>query len=129
MTYDVTVSEDKITLDLALESVTVVSGGVSYPLKKLSMPLSFARKAANLSELGGGLPEWVYVFARVDLDPMGFDAFARNLCRDADWLEGMFFALPIADARACVMVVSPGRPVLFVDTQGSSYARYVARLG
>lgn len=129
MTYDVTVSEDQITLGVALESVTVVSGGVSYPLKKLPMPLSFARKAANLSELGGGSPEWVYVFARVDLDPMGFDAFARNLCRDTDWLEGMCLALPIADARACVMVVARGRPVLFVDTQGSSYARYVARLG
>jgi hypothetical protein len=82
-----------------------------------------------LSELGGGELEVVYVFKRIDMDPLGFDAFARNLCRDTDWLEGLFLVIPVANARACVMVVATGRPILFIDTQGYSYARYVARLG
>lgn len=129
MTYDVCVTADEISLRIPLERVSVFVGGVSRPLQKLPMRLGFARKAANLSELAGGQPEAVYVFARVDMAAIGFDSFARNLCRDTDWLEGLCLALPIADARACVMVVAPGRPILFVDTQGTSYARYVARLG
>jgi hypothetical protein len=129
MTYRIIVSDDAIHLHLALEKVTLLSGGQPVTLHKLPMPLCFSRKAANLSELGGGAPEMVYVLKRIDMDPLGYDHFARKLCADHDWLEGQCMALPIANARACVMVVAEGRPILFVDTQGYSYARYVARLG
>lgn len=129
MTYQISVSDDAIHLHLALEKVTFLAGGQPVTLLKLPMPLCFSRKAANLSELGGGSPEMVYVLKRIDMAPLGYDHFARNLCADHAWLDGQCMALPIANARACVMVVSEGRPSLFVDTQGSSYARYVARLG
>jgi len=129
MTYEVTVSDESIFLRLTLEKVTFLAKGQPVTLLKLPMPLSFSRKAANLSELGGGEPELVYVLKRIDMAPLGFDHFARNLCADHDWLEGQCMALPIANARACVMVVATGRPILFIDTQGFSYARYVARLG
>jgi hypothetical protein len=129
MTYQISVSNDAIHLHLALEKVTFLAGGQPVTLLKLPMPLCFSRKAANLSELGGGEPAMVYVLKRIDMAPLGYDHFARNLSADHDWLEGQCMALPIANARACLVVVSEGRPVLFVDTQGYSYARYVARLG
>lgn len=129
MTYQISISNDAIHLHLALEKVTFLAGGQPVTLHKLPMPLCFSRKAANLSELGGGEPQMVYVLKRIDMAPLGYDHFARNLCAAHDWLEGQCMPLPIAGARACVMVVCEGRPVLFVDSQGFSYARYVARLG
>lgn len=129
MTYQISVSDNAIHLHLALEKVTFMAGGQPVTLLKLPMPLCFSRKAVNLSELGGGEPQMVYVLKRIDMAPLGFDHFAGNLCADHEWLEGQCMALPIADARACVMVVAEGRPILFVDTQGYSYARCVARLG
>ena len=129
MTYLVDVCNDAISLRLSLTSEQFTGPAGPVTVLKLPIPLSFACKARNLSELGGGELEVVYVFKRIDMDPLGFDAFARNLCRDTDWLEGLFLVIPVANARACVMVVATGRPILFIDTQGYSYARYVARLG
>ena len=129
MTYFVQASQDAITMRLSLEQVTFKINGQDVVMQKLPMSLPFSRKAINLRDMSGGEMSTVYVFKRIDMDPLGFDAFARNLCRDTEWLKGQCHALPIADARACVMVVATGRPVLFVDTQGSDYARYVARLG
>lgn len=129
MTYLVDVCNDAISLRLSLTSEQFTGPAGPVTVLKLPIPLSFACKARNLSELGGGELQTVYVFKRIDMDPLGFDAFARNLCRDTDWLEGQCLALPVANARACVMVVATGRPILFIDTQGYSYARYVARLG
>ena len=129
MTYFVQASQDAITMRLALEQVTFKLKGQDVVMQKLPMALPFSRKAINLRDMSGGEMSTVYVFKRIDMDPLGFDDFARNLCRDTEWLKGQCHALPIADARACVMVVATGRPVLFVDTQGSDYARYVARLG
>ena len=129
MSYQVTANDDAIFLRLALEKVSVMHRGRVVDLLKLPMPLAFACKAANLADLGGGSLACVYVFKRIDMDPLGFDAFTRHLCRDAQWLEGLSVALPFSDSRACIMIVSTGRPVLFIDTQGFGYARYVARLG
>lgn len=129
MTYFVQASQDAITMRLALEQVTFKLKGQDVVMQKLPMSLPFSRKAINLRDMSGGEMSTVYVFKRIDMDPLGFDDFARNLCRDTEWLKGQCHALPIADARACVMVVAIGRPILFVDTQGSDYARYVARLG
>lgn len=129
MTYAVTVGADAITLQMTFEKVTFTVGCSPLTLQKLPMQLAFSRKPADLSEVCGGELCTVYVYRRVDMDPMGFDHFARTLIRDADWLDGPCPSLPIADARACIMVVATGRPVLFVDTEGACYARYVGRLG
>jgi hypothetical protein len=128
MSYQISVTDDAISMRFALEKVTFRDHGVNVETFKLPMPLSFACKAANLTSLEGGTLAAVYVFKRINMDPLGFDAFTRNLCRDTDWLKGLSMSLPVADARACVMVVAAGRPLLFIDTQGASYARYVARL-
>lgn len=122
-------SESAITLRIPVETVTLNIDGQQVQMQKINTPLPFARKPCTLRELGGGELSHVYVFKRIDMDPIGFDYFARNLLRDADWLDGHFCPIPVANARACVMVVATDRPILFVDTQGSKYARYVARLG
>lgn len=104
-------------------------GGVEVPMRELGVRLPFARKPVTLADLGGGAPERVFIMGRVELDGPAFDLFAGNLTHGRDWLEKRCYALPLADARACTMVTAPERPILFVDTQGSNYARYVARLG
>ena len=129
MSYELTIGADAITLRLELKTVILMVKGQAVGLQKLPYPLAFARKPGNLAEVAGGELCDVYVFRRIEMAPLGFDAFARNLLRDTDWLEGLCMAMPLARARACVMVHAQGRPVLFVDTQGSAYARYVARLG
>ncbi len=128
MSQFTSVTDDAITIRLKLEPVTFKLNGEDVLMHKLPHPFAFSRKAANLREVSGGELSNVYVFKRIDMDPMGFDDFARNLCRDTDWLKGLCYAIPL-DARACVMVVATERPILFIDTEGSNYARYVARLG
>lgn len=130
MTYLVNVCNDAISLRLSLTSEMFTGPTGPVTVLKLPIPLSFACKARNLSEIGGGGQlEAVYIFTRVNMDPLDFDEFSRNLCRRTDWLENLCLARPVDNARACVMVVATGRPILFIDTQGYSYARYVARLG
>jgi hypothetical protein len=129
MTYLVNVCNDAISLRLSLTSEQFTGPAGPVTVLKLPIPLSFAFKARNLSELGGGEPKAVFVFKRIDLNSFEFDLFSENLCQDTDWLEGQYLALPVPYAKACVMVVAPGRPILFIDTQGYSCARYVARLG
>jgi hypothetical protein len=129
MTYFTNVTSEAITLRLQLEQTTFKIEGQDVVMQKLPTQLAFSRKACSLREVSGGELCTVYVFKRIDMDPLGFDDFARNLCRDTDWLQDQCHAIPVANARACIMVVATGRPLLFVDTEGSSYARYVARLG
>ena len=129
MTYFTNVTNDAITLRLQLEQTIFKIEGQDVVMQKLPTLLAFSRKACSLREVSGGELCSVYVFKRIDMDPLGFDDFARNLCRDADWLKSQYCAIPVANARACIMVVATGRPILFVDTEGSSYARYIARLG
>lgn len=127
--YFLNISQHVVQMTFRFEHIKMIVNGEIVNLLKLPVQLGFARKAANLSELKGGETAQVYVFKRVDLSPFDFDFFAQNLCRDAEWLKDQCMALPLGGARACIMVVAPGRPVLFVDTEGSPYARYVARLG
>lgn len=129
MTYLASVNEDAITLNIMLEPLTFEVQGQSLTLKKLPMPLCFSRKPSRLCDVTGGELCEVYVFKRIDMDPREFDHFSQHLSHDMDWLRGAFCALAVADARACLMVVATRRPILFIDTQGSCYARYVARLG
>lgn len=125
----VTDSPDWLILKFALREHEFLIDDATVKMRELDAQLSFSRKPVSLADMGGGSPERVFIFDHVELDPMGFDSFARNLSRDHDWLSGRYALMPIAHARACVMVTSQDRPILFVDTQGSSYARYVARLG
>lgn len=129
MSYQISVTEKAISLSIGLEQCSFVHEGTTIQMLKLPQPLAFSRKASCLKEVQGGELATVYVFKRVDMDPMGYDHFANNLCRDTPWLLGQSYPLPIHQARACVMVVSNNRPLLFIDTEGSSYARYVSRLG
>ena len=129
MTYHLSVSPEGLSLEVRFEMIELLVDGRLVQLLKLPMALPFSRKAADLSQLGGGEAAEVYVFDRIGMDPEVFDAFAQTLCRGTTWLVGRSLSLPIPSARACIMVVSQGRPVLFIDTQGYDYARYVARLG
>lgn len=129
MTEIVVNSPDGLILKFALREQEILIAGAPVKMRELDTQLSFSRKPVSLADMGGGSPERVFIFDHVELDAMGFDCFARNLGRDHAWLEGRYTLMPIAHARACVMVTSPNRPVLFVDTQGNNYARYAARLG
>lgn len=120
---------DCLILRVALVEHTFQIGGCALPMRELGVRLPFARKPVTLADLGGGACERVFIMSRVELDGQAFDQFAGNLTLGHDWLEMRCYALPLPDARACTMVTAAGRPILFVDTQGSSYARYVARLG
>ncbi|MDP2367672.1 hypothetical protein [Rhodoferax sp.] len=120
---------DCLILRFSLVERSFRIGGVEISMRELSARLPFARKPVTLADLGGGAPERVFIMGRVELDGPAFDQFAGNLTLGCDWLEKRCYALPLADARACTMVTAPGRPILMVDTQGSNYARYVARLG
>ena len=84
MSQFTSVTADAITIRLELEPVTFKLNGKDVLMHKLPHPLAFSRKAANLREVSGGELSYVYVFKRIDMDPMGFDDFARNLCRDTD---------------------------------------------
>ncbi len=88
MTCLVDVCNDAISLRLSLTSEQFTGPAGPVTVLKLPIPLSFACKARNLSELGGGELQTVYVFKRIDMDPLGFDAFARNLCRAPIGLKG-----------------------------------------
>ena len=129
MTYHLSATPESLTLEVRFEKVELAVDGQPVQLLKLPMALPFSRKAGDLSQLGGGEAADVYVFDRMGMDPEVFDAFAQNLCRGTTWLVGRSLSLPIPGARAGIMVVAQGRPVLFIDTQGDDYARYVARLG
>ena len=84
MTYFAQATSDAITLRLALEQVTFKLDGQDVVMQKLPTPLPFSRKAVNLRDMSGGELSTVYVFKRIEMDPLGFDHFARNLCRDTD---------------------------------------------
>lgn len=133
MTYEVDFGADSISLRLTFTHAQFTTPGGVVSLHRLPMKLPFARKAGDLSELGGGTPLSVYVAQRVQVSPAQFDAFANRLCADAPpWLAAARDALPafgLEGGAVCVMVSAQGRPILFVDFQGYSYARYVARLG
>ena len=134
MSYLVDLGDDAITLRVSLQAQLLATPAGPVSVHRLGVPLSFSRKAADLSEVGGsGDLQHVYIGARAEISTAQFDAFARQLCADAPhWLLRARDALPalsLPDGVLCVMVAAYGRPLLFVDCAGCSYARYVARLG
>lgn len=123
------ITADAITLRVSLTPTRILVGGQLITMAELGIPLPFACKAASLNDFACGKPQRVFVHAHKELTALEFDDFAGRLMRERDWLTDESHAVPLEDAHTCLMVSAPGRPVLFVDTQGYSYARYVARLG
>lgn len=56
-----------------------------------------------------------------------FDGFAATLLKSRDWLKGKGGGA--YGGYLCVEISAPGRPYLYINPEGSDYARYVARLG
>ena len=106
---------------------TITFNGETIEVEKLGVPLPFARKPCDLSDLGGGENYTVYITETRTLTPAEFDEFAKHLLRPREWLTGKggYFR----EGRLCVAVTAPERPWLFVDPSGESYGRYVARVG
>lgn len=101
--------------------------GRTIEVEELGIPLPFTRKPADLGGLDGGDTCTVYVTETRELTATEFDAFAGCLLASRDWLCGKGGGL--GNAFLCVEVVAPGRPRLYINPEGSDYARYVARLG
>lgn len=120
------------TMTITIERTprTLQFAGQSLQVEELSIRLPFARKPADLGELGelGGSDQHkVYVTETKELTPAEFDAFGRSLLVSRDWLRGKGGGT--GDGYLCVEVTAPGRPYLYVNPEGGDYARYVARLG
>jgi hypothetical protein len=103
--------------------------GTTQQVEELGVRLPMARKPADLSELSvyTGRPQKIYITETVLLSAQEFDVFSNRLLVSRDWLKGKGGAT--ADAVFCVEVTAPDRPFLYVNPEGSDYARYVGQLG
>lgn len=117
------------TMTLTIERTprTLMINGQAVIVKELGVRLPFARKPVNLDEVGGHGQIKVFVTETRVMTPAEFDAFARSLMASRDWLAGKGGG--VEGGYLCVEVTAPGRPYLYVNPEGSDYARYVARLG
>jgi hypothetical protein len=129
--YQTALEGTRLTMAMNLTPQTL-TGEDGQPVSVLALPVKVAwsRKAARLSELGGGeaVPAYVGHIARIS--PAEFDRFAVSFMADSPpWLVAANKALPrLQSHTAAVLVVAPERPVLLVDCSGYSYARYVAKV-
>jgi hypothetical protein len=96
-------------------------------VEELSIRLPFTRKPADLSELIDQDEHKVYITETKELTTAEFDAFARSLLVSRDWLRCKGGGT--GDGYLCIEVIAPDRPRIYVNPEGSDYARYVARLG
>ena len=117
------------TMTITIERTprTLQFEGTSIEVEELSVRLPFARKPADLSEVGGEGNYKVFVIETREMNPAEFDAFASQLLKSRDWLSGKGGYLE--DGRLCVEIRATGRPILYVAPSGGDYGRYVARLG
>ena len=122
-------SASTITITITIERTprTMTLDGTAIQVVELSVRLPFARKPADLSEVGGFGSTRIFVTETREMTPSDFDAFASNLMKSRDWLRGKGGGT--GDGYFCVEVHAPGRPYLYVNPEGGDYARYVARLG
>ena len=116
-----------MTITIERTPRTLQFEGTAIEVEELSVRLPFARKPADLSEVGGEGNYKVFVTETREMTPAEFDAFASQLLKSRNWLSGKGGYL--ADGRLCVEVRASGRPTLYVDPSGGDYGRYVARLG
>jgi hypothetical protein len=128
MTENFQMEDGMLVIRLPMRAVERMVDGQPIPMLELGIELPFARKPADLSDFGCGAPQRVLVHKHQQLEAAEFDRFASRLCARTAWLEGEALAVDDPRTHCCVMVTAPGRPILFVDTQGYGYARYVARL-
>lgn len=117
------------TMTLTIERTprTLMINGQAMIVEELGMHLPFARKPVDLNEVGGHGQTKVFVTGTRVMTPAEFDPFARSLMASRDWLAGKGGG--VDGGYLCVEVTAPGRPYLYVNPEGSDYARYVARLG
>ena len=113
-----------MTITIERTQRTLQFGGQSLQVEELSVRLPFARKPADLDELGGRDQHKVYVTETRELTPAEFDAFGSSLLVSRDWLRGKG-----GGTGDGYLFTAPGRPYLYVNPEGGDYARYVARLG
>lgn len=116
-----------MTLTIKRTPRTLTINGQAVSVEELGVRLPFARKPVDLDEVGGHGQIKVFVTETRLMTPAEFDAFARSLMASRDWLAGK--GCGMEGCHLCVEVTAPGRPYLYVNPEGSDYARYVARLG
>jgi hypothetical protein len=116
-----------MTITIERTPLTITREGLAIQVEELSVRLPFARKPADLSEVGGFGNTRILVTETREMTTSEFDSFASNLMKSRDWLRGKGGGT--GDGYFCVEVRAPGRPYLYVNPEGGDYARYVARLG
>ena len=116
-----------MTITIERTPLTITREGLAIQVEELSVRLPFARKPADLSEVGGFGNTRILVTETREMTQSDFDSFASNLMKSRDWLRGKGGGT--GDGYVCVEVHAPGRPYLYVNPEGCDYARYVARLG
>ena len=116
-----------MTITIERTPLTITREGLAIQVEELSVRLPFARKPADLSEVGGFGNTRILVTETREMTQSDFDSFASNLMKSRDWLRGKGGGT--GDGYFCVEVHAPGRPYLYVNPEGGDYARYVARLG
>ena len=89
----------------------------------------FARKPCDLDCVlhnsdASARPEPVEIESRKELTEAEYDAFAKTLLVDRDWLAGRGGYLE-GGGRRVVEVSAPNRTTLYVDPSGGNYGRYV----
>ena len=111
---------------------TIQIGSETVQAHELSVSLPFTRKPMRLDEVSQLRQEDervpVFILETKELSTAEYDAFAGSLLESSDWLSGKGGCV-LGDGYLCVEVVARGRPPLYVNPEGSDYARYVARLG
>ena len=117
------------TMTITLERTprTVQHADQTLQVEELSLRLPFYRKPADRGDLVGSGQRKVYITETKVLTPAEFDIFARSFLVSHDWLSGKGGST--SDGYLCVEVTAPGRPILYVNPEGTDYARHVARLG
>ncbi|MCW7542092.1 hypothetical protein OOT46_30310 [Aquabacterium sp. A7-Y] len=124
---NITIEADAMTIHIARTPRTVWINGERVTVTELGPALAFSRKPARLADVGGGELQRVYITVTHEMTTGEFDDFVGDLGRSREWMTGEGGS--VGDAFLCLEIVAPDRPALYVNPEGSSYARYVARLG
>ncbi|ANH36146.1 hypothetical protein A3768_5364 (plasmid) [Ralstonia solanacearum] len=104
---------------------TLLIGNTAIQVEELAERLPFARKPADLSQVRGQEYVEVYITETKELTATEFDNFASSLLVSRDRLRGKGGGR--LGSYFCIEVTAPGRPTLYVNPEGSDYARYVTR--
>ncbi|CAD17726.1 conserved hypothetical protein [Ralstonia pseudosolanacearum GMI1000] len=122
---DANFKENAMSNTIKRSARIVVTGDNVIQTEKLAKRLPFARKPADLSQVRGQEYVEVYVTETKELTATEFDNFASSLLVSRDRLRGKGGGR--LGSYFCIEVTAPGRPTLYVNPEGSDYARYVTR--